>query len=255
VSSTYARVDDSAVPGEAADWQERIGAWPAVKAYKQRTYALLGAETPLLDVGCGTGIDVAALGDGAVGVDRSAVMCQRARARGVTVGRGEASALPFPSGRFAGVRADRVIQHVEEPERTLAELGRVTRPGGRLVIADPDQGSLVIEVPGVRAELVESVRRRRRDAGYRNGTFARRLPATLRRLGLGDVTLDAFALVLTDPDDAFGVPSWVRLAREHGAAVTEADEREWDRGVGQARVEGGFVYSVTYFVASGRTPL
>ena len=55
MSNTYSNVDGSGDVAEALDWQDRIDAWPAIRAYKQRTYELLGDALPVLDVGCGTG--------------------------------------------------------------------------------------------------------------------------------------------------------------------------------------------------------
>ena len=154
MSHTFADVDASGDPGGAVACQERLAAWPAIAAYKEHSRALLGPERPVLDVGCGPGVDLVALGPGAVGLDRSAAMCRSAAGRGARACLGDAHAVPFADACFAGARADRVLQHLADPVRALGELVRVTRPGGRVVVADPDQESLVIEVPGVRAGLL-----------------------------------------------------------------------------------------------------
>jgi hypothetical protein len=120
------------------------------------------------------------------------------------------------------------------------------------VVADPDQESLVIEVPGVPAGLVAKVKAWRRDASYRNGTFARRLPHLLGQLGLGDVEVAAYPLVLTDPRDAFGLPGWVAYARELGGGFSSDEEREWQDAVARASTEGSFLFALTYLVSSGQ---
>jgi SAM-dependent methyltransferase len=251
VSDTYSAVDGSSDVGAALDWQDRIDAWPAIDAYKRRTYELLGADRPVVDVGCGTGHDLLRLGPGAFGVDASRAMCERGRARALSVCAGDALRLPFASGSCAGVRADRVLQHMTDPERALAELVRVTEPGGRVVVSDPDQGSLVIEVPGAAPALVQRVTELRRDIGYRNGAHARRLPRLLSELGLVDITVDAFPLVLTNADDAFGLPTWVEYWRDEGP-FDEAARAEWAAAVREARNRAGFVFALLYFVVSGR---
>jgi SAM-dependent methyltransferase len=115
------------------------------------------------------------------------------------------------------IRCDRVLQHLDDPHGAVVELTRCLRPGGRLVVADPDQQTLSIEVPGAPHELVDRVRRLRRDVGYRNGTYVSSLPGWLLALGYDDVTVDAFPLVLRDPDDAFGIATWVAYwAERHG---------------------------------------
>jgi SAM-dependent methyltransferase len=141
-----------------------------------------------------------------------------------------------------------VLAHVADPERVIAEMRRVVVPGGRVVVADPDQGSLVIHVPGVRVELVDAVRELRATAGYRNGLLARRLPDLFAAIGLEDVTVDAYPLVLTEPDDAFGLPTWVSYWHEH---FTEADAAEWAAGMERVREGAPFVYALLYFVVSG----
>jgi len=116
---------------------------------------LLGLIDPqpgelVLDVGCGAGHDLAALaatGAGAVGVDRSAVMATESRRRlpAALVAVGEGSDLPFRSTWFHAVRVERVLQHVADAEAVLRECRRVARAGGRIVVYEPDWGSLMID--------------------------------------------------------------------------------------------------------------
>lgn len=253
MTGTYSNVDGSADVRAALDWQDRVDAWPHVRDYKEYSYACAHDLRPRLDVGSGTGHDLVELGAGTIGIDRSSAMVARAAERGCTVAVADAVRLPFAGATFGAVRADRVLQHLPDPVAALHEMIRVTRSGGRVVVADPDQGSLVIHVPGVRPELVEQVARLRRDVGYRNGRLASALPARFEAAGLLDVTVRAFPLVLTDPDDAFGLPTWVAYWRERGHPFDDSDIREWDAGIARAR-DGGFVYALLYFVASGTAP-
>jgi len=57
------------------------------------------------------------------------------RGRGVLPGVGEA--LPFQAGSFDAAVVSEVLEHVEQPERVLAEVKRVLRPGGTLLVTVP----------------------------------------------------------------------------------------------------------------------
>jgi SAM-dependent methyltransferase len=251
MSGTYAAVDDSGDPEGAADWQEQMATWPAVHDYKQHVRTLVDGLAPLLDVGRGPGLDLAAFGRGAVGIDPSRTMCGRARGRAAAVGQARGDALPFIDGSFGACRADRVLQHVEVPQSVLAEMARVTRCGGKVAIAEPDQESLVLAVPGVVDSRCDEMKALRRDVGYRHGRLARHLPEMLRRLGFEDITVDAFPLVLTDPDDAFGLPGWPRYWRTKGLlGWSDDDLSEWDLAIDRSRREG-VVYVLNFLVLAG----
>jgi ubiquinone/menaquinone biosynthesis C-methylase UbiE len=96
----------------------------------------------ILDAGCGSGPIAAALRDrGATvtGFDSSAGMLELARRR---LGPDAdlhladlASPLPFPDGAFDDVIAALVLHYLEDWTGPLAELRRVLRPGGRLIVA------------------------------------------------------------------------------------------------------------------------
>lgn len=66
-----------------------------------------------------------------------------------------------------------------------------------------------------------------------------------------DISTAAFPLVLTDPDDAFGLPSWPRLWQELGR-FDDRDIAEWDEGIDGAR-EHGMIYALLYFVVAATT--
>jgi SAM-dependent methyltransferase len=200
---------------------------------------------PIVDVGCGPEPVV----PGAVGIDASMVMC---RENDGPVVQADAGALPVRTASCGAAIADRVLQHLVDPVAGARELVRVTRHGGVVVVADPDQETLVIEVPD-EPELCAAMKAYRRDRLYRNGTLARRHGALLRSLGLTAVGVEAYALALTDPDEAFGIPGWAEYWAREGT-LDAAIAARWRPAVERAGAEGTFLYSVTFIVAWGTVP-
>jgi SAM-dependent methyltransferase len=97
----------------------------------------------VLDVGCGTGqlaAAIAAEGFDVFGVDLSASMVAKARARGLTgTYAGVTTALPFADNSFDLALTVATLHHLETPERvaaTVSEMGRVVKPGGFVVLWD-----------------------------------------------------------------------------------------------------------------------
>ncbi len=89
----------------------------------------------VLEVGCGTGLilqRLARIASRAVGVDLSPGMLARARARGLEVQEGDATALPFPDASFDAAVSFKVLAHVPDIRAAMSEMARVVRPGGIL---------------------------------------------------------------------------------------------------------------------------
>ncbi|MBP7125722.1 methyltransferase domain-containing protein [Myxococcota bacterium] len=100
----------------------------------------LGPASEVLDVGCATGGMMRFLaGQGRfMGLDRSEEAAAIARQRtGCPVLVGDATAMPFPDGRFDGVMAMDVLEHVEDDRAALREIRRVLRPGGPFLASVP----------------------------------------------------------------------------------------------------------------------
>jgi ubiquinone/menaquinone biosynthesis C-methylase UbiE len=92
----------------------------------------------VIDLGCGTGLAVAALAARAcavVGVDVSEPMLARARARvpAATFVRASAEELPFEAASFDAATSAQAFHWFDQP-RALAEIARVVRPGGVVAI-------------------------------------------------------------------------------------------------------------------------
>jgi ubiquinone/menaquinone biosynthesis C-methylase UbiE/DNA-binding transcriptional ArsR family regulator len=106
--------------------------------------ALVDGDWTVGDLGCGTGQLSATLAPFVthiVAVDASAAMLQAARKRlngfdNVDLRRGELEALPIDNGRLDAATLVLVLHHVPEPEEALAEVARVLKPGGRVMIVD-----------------------------------------------------------------------------------------------------------------------
>jgi demethylmenaquinone methyltransferase/2-methoxy-6-polyprenyl-1,4-benzoquinol methylase len=101
----------------------------------------VGPGSRALDVATGTGdlaVELASRGASVTGLDFSEAMLDLARAKapGIEFVQGNALELPFADGEFDAVTVGFGARNFADLERGLGELGRVTRPGGRVVILE-----------------------------------------------------------------------------------------------------------------------
>lgn len=139
------------------DWAERYEAWFAtplgrlIKACE--TELILSQLSPvtgenIIDAGCGAGhftADVIAAGARVVGLDLSLPMLIRARAKldgeAFAAVQGDMNRLPFADGVFDKALSVTAIEFIADAGRAVAELWRVTRPGGLMVVATLNRNS------------------------------------------------------------------------------------------------------------------
>jgi SAM-dependent methyltransferase len=99
-------------------------------------------DARILDVGCGIGTYVRRFrqfSDDVHGVEVEPERVAEASAELPNIVEGRGESLPFPDGHFDLVFSNEVIEHVDDDRRTAAEMVRVTRPGGRIVIFAPNR--------------------------------------------------------------------------------------------------------------------
>lgn len=138
----------SSTPDRFARTADRVAALQDERAPELaenvRGFVLPSGDERALDVGTGAGALAFALApvvQSVVGVDRVPELLALARVRAATFGNvefveGDATALPFEDATFDLTGTLRTLHHVERPELVVAELARVTRPGGRLLVVD-----------------------------------------------------------------------------------------------------------------------
>jgi class 3 adenylate cyclase/ubiquinone/menaquinone biosynthesis C-methylase UbiE len=245
-----------------------IGGDPHVQRVRGRLLELLALRPgeSVLDVGSGTGDDVFALREvvgpsgRAVGVDRSETMVAEARRRAADAGiggvefvHGDATALDLPDATFDAARSDRVFQYLLEPQLAMNELRRVTRPGGRIAVADTDWETAVFDVgdDGVTARINAAW-----TASRPNGRAGQQLYRLCKAAGLVDVWVEGIVQVKTELDALYrdGVlPALARAAVDAGA-VSAAEASRWIASLELAGSEDRFLRAFSTFVVSARVP-
>src|SRR5213080_2182618 len=107
-----------------------------------RAFVAPSGDEHALDAGTGAGtlaLALAPLVRDVVGVDIVPELLERARdgaPDNVTFVEGDVTKLPFESGTFDLSCSRRTLHHIARPERAVAELARVTVPGGRVFVDD-----------------------------------------------------------------------------------------------------------------------
>jgi SAM-dependent methyltransferase len=136
--------DPEVVRAEYADesrLEERIAAWQSLTGPNPRELVLEavaeGRPRRVLEVGCGQGWASEwineELGAEVVAVDQSERMVELTRRRGVDARVGDVQDLAFEDESFDAALAAWMLYHVLDLDRSLSELARVLRTGGRLV--------------------------------------------------------------------------------------------------------------------------
>ena len=123
----------------ARDWAEVQEGQFAAAFHAVLAHAKVGSGARHLDAGCGAGMAAAlsaSLGAAVAGLDASAALLKIARDR-TPLGdfrQGDLEALPFEDDSFDLVTGFNSFQYAGDPTQALREAGRVTRPGGWVVI-------------------------------------------------------------------------------------------------------------------------
>jgi SAM-dependent methyltransferase len=191
------------------------------------------AAPRILDAGCGTGEATWRLADAfpdatVLGVDILDPSLERARAKAARFGdrvRFENRSiyeLGLPADSFDLVACRHVLQSIPHAERVIAELVRVTRPGGRLHLVAEDYG--MIHFPQRKFDPMRLWPEAPMRFGAATGTdmfVGRRAPAVLAALGLAAITVDYVAVdTIRVPRETF---ARIWLAWRDGYADTIAE--------------------------------
>lgn len=160
------------------------------------------ADARWLESACGTGLVSRALAGkvGSItGVDLTPAMLERAKRGAADEGIanagfsvGDATALEFADGSFDGAVTRLSLHHIPVPGRAIAELARVVRPGGRVIVGD-----LVADEADGEAALWREEIERLRDPSH----WVCRTPEQLREMGsAAGLTLEHEQLIPLDID-------------------------------------------------------
>lgn len=202
----YIGADD---PGEG----DRLAAQEAGALEELRT-ALAPQPPPanarVLELGCGVGVFTLALLTALpeatiLATDRDETLLARARSElasftrdgRLRFERADANRLPFAARGFDLVACRCLLMHQPDPLVTVAEMFRVTEPGGLALAIEPDWGARAL-YPDAEALLeLLALARRARPFGFPDVQLGRKLFALLRAAGYQDIRLHATAFTET----------------------------------------------------------
>ena len=269
MSSLHQGFQETGALAETFRWLDQADGHPLVQELKRHILEVgpVGAGDRVLDVGCGLGQEALRLAQRTgsqghvTGIDANPAMIAEARRRSedgdlpVTFEIGDAQSIALPDGTFDICRTERVLRYLDRPDAAIAEMTRVTRPGGSVVAFDFDSDMTVVDLgdPLLVRQITDVL-----DAAVPHPWIGRQLFARFRRAGLHDVRAVPHAFCLT------GKPGFTIYQQLNRGTIDRAWQTDqisadqaaaWWRALEPAAEEGAFFAATLGFIVAGRKPI
>lgn len=257
---------DATDAGDFIERLDRMHLLEGFRIYKQQSMEALRLRdgSRAADIGCGAGDDAFRLAElvgahgAALGVDLSEAMVSEAARRFEATRNLEfvcagADRLPFADGTLDAIRADRVLIHVPDPEAAIGEMVRVLRPGGRIVLSEPDMVGFWVssgdrEMSGAVGQAIAG--------SCRNPFLPRDMGVIFRDMGLREVEHWAIALVSGDFSTVNRVVQFEMVAQALKAAGAVPADRidDWWNDQLERNVAGRFCAGLNVMTVAATKP-
>jgi ubiquinone/menaquinone biosynthesis C-methylase UbiE len=213
----------------------------------------------ILDAGCGPGFYVAELLErvgpqgSVVGVDGSPALLEFAARRceghaNADFREGDVTALPVADAEFDRALSVQVLEYVADIPAVLAELRRVLKPGGRLLIWDVDWATVSWHSRDP-ARMERFLRAW--DEHLEDPSLPRTLAARLREAGFEEVRLTGHSFATADLDEETYAGSLLELMSDY---VGTDEAREWADEQRELQARGEAFFACTQFCFTATRP-
>jgi SAM-dependent methyltransferase len=258
------------VHGYSAEEGERLNAQAGILSGFIHAKAIFAPGARVLEAGCGVGAQTIQLAQNNpevefVSVDYSAESLAVARGRADALGLSNVAfqcadiqALPFADAEFDGAFLCFVLEHLAAPERALAEIRRVMRPGAKLCAFEGDHGCVLPhpDDPAIHRMVAAIVKLQSLEGG--DACLGRRLCPLLMSAAFRNVSVEP-CVAYADEMRPQWVEQFTRATITEMFALQEAgvlsrgllSEPEWRagmQGMQRAAKDGTFAY--TFFRAT-----
>ena len=216
----------------------------------------------VIDLGCGAGNDVIELSKmlgeqvKVIGVDHDPVMLEQGRTQSQALAvntefiLSEAFPLPFQNDAIAGLRSERLIQHLQHPEKVFADIHRILADGAPLVIIETDWHSLSFYTEFV--DTGKKINAYLTDVKVNNGFAARRITSYLQSLDFKDIQFEIHPFIVNSLEEAneyFWIDRIVKEAAELGY-ISEAERKDFYEALQSSDEKSYFSCSINLVIAS-----
>jgi len=261
------QVDNLSAPEYYVNYLNTVLSIGFYQELKRKSYDWLKIKNAdhIIDIGCGTGDDVIAMArlvgetGRVVGIDNSDKMISEAQKRvqqaifPIEFYVGSASKLPFPDNTFDKSRSERVLQHLPKIELIITEIVRITKPGGNILIIEPDWDTIVVDNTDktITRQILNYI-----SDDLVNGWCGRRLPGLFKSAGLVDIqtfpeTFNTNDYKLADFILRF---KWATEELIKLGSLSYEQGENWLNELERADQEGKFFAAITLFGVTGRKP-
>ncbi|SEM82907.1 Methyltransferase domain-containing protein [bacterium A37T11] len=209
-----------------------------LKNLKQQSYGGFASlqKGTLIDLGCGIGADAINLAKilgekvNVVGIDHDQELLDKATESAMGLPnirfiKKEVWDIPFEDKTVSGVRAERLIQHLSNPEQTFKEIYRVLKAGHPVVVLETVWDSLTFYTKHTSIE--QQIRSYLTDNKVNNGWAANNLTSYLKDSSFNEIEVNRFPLTGRSLNDARQY-LWIDKIMEEMLTGSYIDQQEYD---------------------------